>query len=113
MMDNLFVLKGQLQQTYAKYSKIIDKFAQFVVALLTFFMINSNLGYFELLANPVIAFGLSVICAFLPPVAMALFAAGFVIAHLYPVSLGLLIVVAMVFLLMFIFYKNHILLSQI
>lgn len=103
-MNSLFELKGKLQHVYAKYSKIIDKGLQFVLALATFFMINSNVGFISMLANPVIALGLSVICAFLPPVATALFAAGLVIAHLYAVSLGVMVVVAMIFLLMFTFY---------
>ena len=103
-MNSLFELKGKLQHVYAKYSKIIDKGLQFVLAFATFFMINSNVGFMSMLANPVIALGLSVICAFLPPVATALFAAGLVVAHFYTVSLGVMAVTAMIFMLMFIFY---------
>lgn len=103
-MNGLFVMKGQLQNIYAKYSKFIDKGVQLLIALVTFFMINSNLGYISILANPIISVGLAVICAFLPPVIMAIVAAGLILAHLYAVSLGLLIVVAIIFLLMFIFY---------
>ena len=103
-MNGLFELKGKLQQVYAKYSKFIDKALQFILALVTFFMINSNVGFVSMLANPVIALGLAVICTFLPPVAIALFGAGLIVAHLYAVSLGVMAVTAIVFLLMFIFY---------
>lgn len=103
-MKNMFELKGKLQQIYANYSKIIDKSLQFILAFATFFMINKEVGYMSMLANPVIALGLSVICAFLPPVATALFAAGLILAHLYTVSLGVMAVTAIIFLLMFIFY---------
>lgn len=103
-MDGIFVLKGQLQQMYVKHSKLIDKGVQFVLALLVFFTLNKEMGYLSMLANPIISLGLSVICAFLPPVTTALFAAGLIVAHLYAVSLGVMAVVAIIFLLMFIFY---------
>lgn len=103
-MERLYELKGRVQKVYAKYSRMIDKGGQFVLALLTFFMINNTLGNDSVLGNPFIAFGLSVICAFLPPIIMVMVAAALVLAHVYTASLGLLIVVGIVFVLMFAFY---------
>ena len=103
-MDSLFVLKGQLQNIYAKNSKYIDKGIQFILALLTFYMLNQNLGYMKMAANPVVTLGMAVICAFLPPVATVLCAAGLILVHLYCVSIGIMAITAIVFLIMFIFY---------
>lgn len=103
-MDGILELKGQLQKMYARYSKYIDKIIQFILALFTFYMINNNIGFMHALSNPVITLGLSVICAFLPVVFTVLAAAALVLGHVYSVSLGMLIVMAIVFLLMFIFY---------
>ncbi len=103
-MDGILELKGQLQKMYARYSKYIDKIIQFILALFTFYLINHNIGFMQMLTNPVITLGLSVICAFLPAVFTVLAAAALVLGHIYSVSLGMLIVAAVVFLLMFIFY---------
>lgn len=103
-MDSLFVLKGQLQQIYARYSKYIDKAVQFILALITFYMINHDIGFMKMLSNPIITLGLSVICTFLPPVVTVLFAAALILAHLFSMSLGIMAVTAVVFLVMFIFY---------
>ena len=103
-MDSLFVLKGQLRNIYAKYSKYIDKGIQFALALFTFYLLNQNLGYMKIAANPVVTLGMAVICAFLPPVATVLCAAGLILLHLYCVSIGIMAVTAIVFLIMFIFY---------
>ncbi len=103
-MNGLFVLKGQLQQIYAKYSRVIDKVFLFILALAAFFRINAELGYMEIAANPVIALGLAVVCAFLPAAAAVLFAAALILVHFYAVSLGIAAVTAVLFLVMFIFY---------
>lgn len=103
-MDGILELKGQLQKIYAQYSKYIDKIIQFVLALFTFYMINHNIGFMQMLTNPVVTLGLSVVCAFLPPFFTVLLAAALVLGHVYSLSLGMLIVTAIVFLLMFIFY---------
>lgn len=103
-MDGILEIKGQLQSIYAKYSKYIDKAIQFMLALITFFMINENMGFMHMLKNPIITLGLSAVCAFLPQVFTVLVAAALVLGHIYSVSLGILIVTAILFLLMFIFY---------
>lgn len=103
-MESLFVLKGQLQKVYAKNSKYIDKAIQFVLALLTFYAINKNIGFMNMLANPIVTLGLAVVCAFLPAVVTVLFAIVLILGHLYTVSIGIMGVTAIVFLVMFIFY---------
>ncbi|MDO4473081.1 MAG: hypothetical protein Q4B75_00285 [Eubacteriales bacterium] len=103
-MDGILTLKVQLQNIYANYSKIIDKAVRFVLAFITFFAISKNIGYMHVLTNPVITLGLSLVCAFLPDIFTVLAAAVLVLAHIYAVSLGNVIVAAFVFFLMFVFY---------
>lgn len=103
-MDGIMELKGKLQSIYANGSKYIDKLVRFALALLTFVTIGRQIGYMHTLTNPAITLGLSVICAFLPPVFTVLAAAAVILGHVYSVSLGMMIVTAVVFLLMFIFY---------
>lgn len=103
-MDNLYVLRGEIQQFYAKNSKYINKALQFIVALLTFYMINHNMGFMKLLSNPLITLGLSVICAFLPMIVTVLAAAVLILVQMTAVSVGIMAVTAVIFLIMFIFY---------
>ncbi len=103
-MDNVYVIKGQLQQVYAKYSKFIDKGVQFILALAAFYMINHDLGFMSLLSNPLITLGLAVICAFLPMIVTVLAAAVLILAQMAAVSLGIMAVTAAVFVIMFVFY---------
>lgn len=103
-MDNLYVIKGQLQQVYAKYSKFIDKGVQFIQALAAFYMINHDLGFMSLLSNPLITLGLAVICAFLPMIVTVLAAAVLILVQMAAVSLGIMAVTAAVFVIMFVFY---------
>lgn len=103
-MESLFVLKGQLQRFYAKYSKIVDKTVQFVLALVTFYMINRDIGFMKELTNPVITLGLVVVCTFLPSAVTVLAAAVMIMLHMFSVSMGMAVVTAVVFLIMFIFY---------
>lgn len=103
-MDNLFVLKGQIQKIYSTHSKYINKAIQFVLALLTFYMINHDIGFMKMLANPLITLGLSVICAFLPAGITVLAAAVLILVHMSAVSAGIMMVTAVIFLIMFIFY---------
>ena len=103
-MENIYSIKGQLQKVYAAYSKFIDKGVQFLLALVTFYMINHDLGFMEILSNPLITLGLAVICAFLPMIFTALAAAALILVQMASVSLGIAAVTAAVFLIMFIFY---------
>ena len=78
-MNDLIVWRDKLQELYAMKSIYIDKAVQFVLALVTFLMINQNIGLMKAVATPVVAVALAVICTFLPPVVTAYVAAGLVI----------------------------------
>lgn len=103
-MDGVLELKGKLQNIYAEHSTYIDKGVRFILAFLAFFMLNREIGYMHVLANPAVALVLAVICAFLPPIFTLLAGVVLTLAHIYTVSLGMLIVTALVFLIMYIFY---------
>lgn len=103
-MDNIFVIRGRLQELYASHSRIFDKAVQFVVALTAFYLINDNVGFLSLAASPAATLALAVICTFFPPIMTVLAATALILVHMYAVSLGVLAVTAMVFLIMYIFY---------
>ncbi|MEF9941663.1 MAG: hypothetical protein RSA90_05220 [Lachnospiraceae bacterium] len=103
-MSDLFVLKEQLQKLYTKNSKIIDKTIQFFLALSTFWIINSKVGFMKPLAQPIATIGLTIICTFLPLILTVVVASIVILLHMYAVSMGIMAVVGAIFLLMYIFF---------
>ncbi len=103
-MDGLFVVREKFQEFYSEHSRIIDKVIQFVLAVVTFYMINENVGFMKTLASPVVTLALAVICTFFPPIITVLAGTALILVHMYAVSLGVLATVAIIFLIMYIFY---------
>lgn len=103
-MDSLFVVRERLQEVYSKNSRVVDKAIQFVLAIVTFYLINHNVGFMKIAASPVVMLAMAVICTFFPPIITVVAATALILAHMYAVSLGALIVTALVFLVMYIFY---------
>ena len=63
-MDRLIEVRETILRLYARYSKIVDKGVQFILALATFMFISSNIGFMKISANPMVILGLAVICTF-------------------------------------------------
>ncbi len=103
-MDSIYVLRGRLEELYARNSKVYDKALQFILAATTFILINRNVGFMKLAASPVAAVALAVLCTFLPLGVTVVAATGLILLHMYSVSLGILAVTAVLFLVMYIFY---------
>ncbi len=103
-MDGVFVIKEKLQEIYAQYSRIIDKGIQFILAFVTFFLINSNVGFMKAAASPLVSFALAIICTFFPTIITVLAATGLILLHMYAVSWGMFAGTAILFLIMYIFY---------
>ena len=103
-MSDLLVWKEKLQRVYAKYSLYIDKGIRFVLALISFILISSNIGFMQKLTNPFISVVLAVICAFLPLMATVLIASALMLIHMYSLSMGVAAIAAVILLIMFIFY---------
>lgn len=103
-MDNIYVLRGRLEELYSQNSKIYDKVLQFILAITVFMVINNNVGFMKAAATPVAAMALAVVCTFLPLSVTVVAATALIAAHMYSVSLVILGVTAVIFLIMYIFY---------
>ena len=103
-MSELLVFRERIQKIYAGYSIYVDKAVQFILGLVSFYLINQNIGMMKSLTTPVVMIALAVICTFLPPVTVALVSAALILAHLFKLSMGVMAVSAMIFVMMFIFY---------
>lgn len=103
-MNTILVWKEQAQIIYAKYSTHIEIGLKFILGLLVFGMINSQIGFMESVSGMPVTVGLSVICAFLPMTIMSVAATALVLFHFYTLSLAAFIVAAGTFLILYIFF---------
>ena len=100
----LLELKEKIKKFYNKYDRYIVPVIKFVMAFIAFCMLNMTIGYMTRIKSPIIAIGLSFICAFLP-VGFTIFALSiFMLAHLYAISAEFTIIALCVVLLMYLFY---------
>lgn len=103
-MSTLLVLREQLQVFYAKYSAYIIKGARFILGLLVFGLINSNIGFMKSASSILCTGGMAVVCAFFPLTIMVLAATALILLHFYSLSMAIALVSACIFFLMYIFY---------
>ena len=85
-MAVLLEFKEKFRRFYNKYDTYLVPALKFIVALVSFIMLNASIGYMEKLNNPVIAILISVICAFLPVGFTIVMLSLFMVAHLYAIS---------------------------
>ena len=103
-MNNLLVLRERFKQIYISHSLLVRKGAQFLLALLVFNLINSNIGFMKMASSVLCTVGLAVVCTFLPLAVMTAAATVLIVAHLYTLSMPIAGVAVILFLLMYIFY---------
>lgn len=102
-MNTVLVWKQQLQNIYAKYSAYIGFGLKFILGLLVFGLINSNVGFMEAASGMICTVALSVVCAFLPMTIMLIAAIALLLIHFYSLSIAVVVVAALIFLLLYIF----------
>lgn len=103
-MSTLLVWREKLQKLYASYSMYILKSLQFLLGLILFGLINTNIGFIDAASSALCTLGLAVICAFFPMIVMVFAAAALILVQLYALSMPVAVVAVVIFLLMYIFY---------
>ncbi len=103
-MVYLLELKETLKKIYNKYDTYIVPAVKFLVAFVSFLMLNASIGYMARLKNPLIALLISVICAFLPNGFTIFVLSVFMLAHLYAISAEFALVALCVVLVMYLLY---------
>ena len=91
-MENLLQIKEKLKSVYGKYDSYFLSVIKFLLALVTFLMINKGLGYFQKLNNIVVTLILALFCSFLPVNAIVLIGLGLLAVQLYGLSMTAAIV---------------------
>lgn len=103
-MEFLLELKENIRRIYSRFDKFIVPAIRFFIALVSFLMLNSNIGYMAKIKNPLIAIILSIVCAFLPSWFTIFILSIFMLLHLYAVSIEFTIVALCVILVMYLMF---------
>lgn len=103
-MAFLLDLKESFKKFYNRYNTYIIPASKFLIALISFIMINVSIGYMDKLKNPVFAILLSVVCAFLPSGFTLIILSVFMLLHLYAISAEFALLALCVVLLMYLLY---------
>ena len=100
----LLQARERILQFYSKYDNFCRPAFKFLLALVTLILINGSIGYSRGLTNFAITLVLALVCSFLPVNVIVVMAAGVVLLHLYALSLESVIIIAALFLIMFLLY---------
>jgi len=103
-MKEILQFRERLRGLYGRFDVYFIPALRFLLALITYTIINRNIGYMEKLDSPVIVLGASLINAFLPVNAIVLFAGIFIVLHLYRLSVICALIIFLLFIVMFLLY---------
>lgn len=103
-MTSLLELREYIKNFYVKYELYITYMWKFLLSLIALTMIGNKIGFQTSLTKLPILLMVSLLCSIMPQNFMVLVSAGFILAHLYKLSMICAIVALIVFLLMFLLY---------
>jgi hypothetical protein len=103
-MTKLLEIREFVKNFYAKYENFIVPVLKFLLAFITFLMINAKLGFMEKFAKFPIALILALLCSFLPLNFLVLAASAMSLLHIYALSKEAALVVGIVFIILFLLY---------
>lgn len=103
-MTSLVMARQMLKNFYAKYEAFIVPVLKFLLALICLLIINSRLGYMTQIKSTPIVLMAALMCSFMPLNFMVFLSAGFVLLHIYKMSMECFLVVFVLFLILFLMY---------
>jgi len=103
-MSSLLELREKLKLIYSKSEVFLLPLLKFLLAFITFAMVNGQLGYMKQLDNMAIVLIAALTCSFLPMGCIILFAGIFSLLHMYALSMEVALVGLCIYLVMFLIY---------
>lgn len=104
MITTLLVIKERAREIFSRYDCYIIPFLKFLVVFAASMIVNSSVGFRDVLSNPFAALLLAVVSAFLPPNLIAVLMALVLLGQFSAVSLELTLIVGVLILILFLLY---------
>lgn len=103
-MTTLLELKEKLVRFYGKNEVFITPVVKFILAFITFTMINTNIGYMSSISKMPIAIILALLCSVLPVNGTMVLATAVILADMYALSIEVCLVALLLFLIVYFLY---------
>ena len=103
-MTGLLEIREKLRNFYGRYEVYVTAGVKFLLGVVTFFLINFQLGYREQLNQPAVALLLALACTFLPINIMVVAACALILLHLSALSLEVCAIGFCLMILLFFLY---------
>lgn len=103
-MKTLLEIREKLKIFLSKYDIYIYPVLKFILALVTFLLINSHMGFMKKLDNPGISLVLALLCSFLPLNVTVVFGAILILLHTYALSIEVFAIAFGMFAIMFLLF---------
>ncbi len=103
-MSFLLELRENFKKIYNKYDVYINPCAKFLLALVSFLLINRSIGYMNRLNNPIFTVLFAVLCAFVPSGFAIFLLSVYMLLHLYAISAEFALIVLGIVILMYLLY---------
>ncbi len=108
-MTALLEFKQKIKGLYAKYEIYLQPLMKFILALVYFIWINSNMGYMRALNNMLVVLILSLICSILPSGMMIFAGFAMMVAHCYALGIevaGFMLVLILFMMILFLRFST-------
>ena len=99
-MDSILQLRKTIRDFFGRYDLFLVPCLKFLLAFFSFILINRTLPYMDVLGSPVILIILSLLCAILPVVAIAVIGTVMIILQCFAANLMIGIVALLLFILL-------------
>lgn len=103
-MVALLEIREKLVRFYGKNDAYVTPIAKFLLAFISFVLINVNIGYMSKISNMPVALILAAVCSILPVNGMIAIAAIVILLNLYALSLEVFLVGLLLFLVIYFVY---------
>ena len=103
-MHKILELREAYRLLYSKYSIYIEAVIKFVVALIALIVINSHVGAFAILKNPLVVILISLVCAVLPKTLSAMLVMLTIVGHMFAISIEVALIVLVMFIVMYLLF---------
>lgn len=103
-MKNLMTIRRYVINFISKYDAYLKPIEKLLLALISFILINSKLGYMEKINSSGVVLIAALMCSFMPYNFIILLSAIFILLHMYALSLECAAVVLVLFVVLFLLY---------
>lgn len=103
-MTEIFVMRDRINRFVKEYETWFLIIAKFIGMMFVFSCVNSQLGYFEVLNNPMVNILLALICSIIPGSFSVFIVAAVIAAHMVKLSVLLAVLTVVVMLIVYLMF---------